>query len=120
MNVALATVLLSCSSVPSGAARDKRFFEGEIYFWGEFNLYPYARGHEREADCMSGTLPLQDQVVARKSFDGKQVRVYGKLVPYRELDDAGVSERGWRGAPIPNYCSGNDVILADRIELIKP
>ena len=94
--------------------------DGEIFWWSEFNLYPNARGTPGESQCVSGTLPVQDHLKAQRKFDGRFVRVYGRLVPYASLQEGNGIEKEWAGAPILNYCHGDKVLLATRIEFLKP
>lgn len=98
---------------------EQRVFEGEIFFWNEFNLYPYPRGSAREKECISGTFPLKLHREARRKFSGRWVRIYGQLVSYDSLTDEVGFEKGWRGGALPKYCPGNQVILGEKIELLE-
>lgn len=105
------------ASEPVAKVSEGTVFEGQIFFWNEFNLYPYPKGSAREKECISGTFPIRRHVDAHK-FDGRYVRVHGRMVTYDSLTEEVGLEKGWRGASIPKYCRGDQVILGDRIELL--
>ena len=89
-------------------------FSGRLEFSGEFTLFPNAGSKE----CVSGAFPLRKHLRAKRLYRGKLVRIKGELVSYSSLvEQVGATELGWKGTPIPNYCGGTHVILAQQVRL---
>lgn len=93
-------------------------FTGRLEFSGEFTLFPFPATSSRGKECVSGAFPLRKHRNVKRVYRGMSVIIRGHLVRYSSLTDkVGATERGWRGTPIPNYCGGEYVILADKIRL---
>jgi hypothetical protein len=110
----------SASSSFANRSTPVEVFQGHLQFSGEFTLFLWYNVDGRQKECLSGAFPLKKHLRAQKRYSGKLVRIWGRRVLYSSLvERIGATEKGWKGTPIPNYCGGDYVILAKRIDSLQ-
>ena len=113
-------VFFAGSGTANPLVKPAQEFNGRLEFYGEFTLFPFPASSPRAKECISGALPLAKHRRAQRLYGGKTVSIRGRMVPYSSLvETVGATERGWKGTPIPNYCGGEYVILADKVRLMR-
>jgi hypothetical protein len=107
---------LTATPIFGKTTKDKQTFSGRIEFSGEFTLFLFPESPSRARECVSGAFPIRKHLRVKQKYSGTLVTIRGRLVPYASLAErVGVTERGWKGTPIPNYCGGESVILGEDI-----
>ncbi len=116
--VGLLTLWLTagCASAGPSVAPVERFEEW-IRFYGEFELFPSQLEMQRDKNntCVSGTLPLQEELSAMHRFQLAHVAVYGRKVPWPLLPP-GITGLENGGSRVTNLCHGKYVIFASKIQ----
>jgi hypothetical protein len=98
----------------------EKTYIGWVRFTGEFNLYDDHTSflNSSRSHCISGALPLDAQRTARQTLDGQRVRVTARSVTWSLPGSLAVSMNN-EGAPITNWCLGDQVLFATAMQLAK-
>lgn len=92
---------------------------GWVSFSGEFLLFDSREAMLRRdiTRCISGALPLSEQISAGTKYEGKRVSVTGSQVMWKiRNDDLSIINQG---SPIENRCSNRTIIFAETMIAIE-
>lgn len=113
-----ASLMSACAAAPvatPATTPGSTSIAGWINFRGEFLLYPKKEdvGRTLDESCTSGTFArIADFTAAARRFEGKHVRVTGRLLPADAyFTDTGLGQR------IENYCGSKAVLIATGIAI---
>ena len=100
---------------PRSESAPLRLYSGWVRFAGEFYLYADAKSFAESATshCVSGALPPGKQQEAAAQFNGKRVRVIGKIVPWSLPAEALTMNN--EGSVITNWCGDKSVLFATKM-----